>query len=166
MSDIESQLEYLRRRIAPINRKYASGAGAAAAPALSEPVQGDEIADYEPLFPDTPPAESAAPEDWLPGEEVSNAAGVHFQTTRFWARHRRHGSMDISQLAELPPDLLDAVSEGTVPPSPPQRWVYLDTETTGLAGGTGTYAFLIGIGWATGEGFHLKQYFLRNPGEE
>jgi uncharacterized protein YprB with RNaseH-like and TPR domain len=170
MSDLQSQLDLLRRRIARIDQKYASGAqavqpataqlGAATVGITPEPV-------VEPLFPqDGSPMDSATPEDWLPGEEIANSGGVHFQTTRFWARHRRHGSMDISELSELPHDLLDAVSEGTVPPSPPQRWVYLDTETTGLAGGSGTYAFLIGIGYVTAEGFHLKQYFLRNPGEE
>src|ERR1700726_2047272 len=29
----------------------------------------------------------------------------------------------------------------------PSKWFFLDTETTGLAGGTGTYAFLIGLAW-------------------
>src|ERR1700730_5399289 len=27
----------------------------------------------------------------------------------------------------------------------PARWLFLDTETTGVAGGTGTYAFMVGI---------------------
>src|SRR6266566_5277254 len=29
----------------------------------------------------------------------------------------------------------------------PTKWLFLDTETTGLAGGTGTYAFLVGLAW-------------------
>src|SRR5580700_11372623 len=29
----------------------------------------------------------------------------------------------------------------------PAKWLFLDTETTGLAGGTGTYPFLVGIAW-------------------
>src|SRR5690625_1018251 len=32
------------------------------------------------------------------------------------------------------------------------RILYIDTETTGLAGGTGTFAFLIGAGFHNGEG--------------
>lgn len=44
--------------------------------------------------------------------------------------------------------------------------VFLDTETTGLAGGTGTLAFMVGVGRFTEEGFTLKQYFMRNPAEE
>ncbi len=43
---------------------------------------------------------------------------------------------------------------------------FLDTETTGLSGGTGTLAFMVGIGRFTPEGFLLRQYFLRHPAEE
>lgn len=43
---------------------------------------------------------------------------------------------------------------------------FLDTETTGLAGGTGTYTFLVGIGRFEGDQFHLSQFFLRDPAEE
>ncbi|HSC77545.1 MAG TPA: ribonuclease H-like domain-containing protein [Candidatus Acidoferrales bacterium] len=39
-------------------------------------------------------------------------------------------------------------------------WLFLDLETTGLAGGTGTYAFLVGLGRMTPEGFRLRQHFL------
>ncbi|MBS3942735.1 MAG: ribonuclease H-like domain-containing protein [Dethiobacter sp.] len=44
--------------------------------------------------------------------------------------------------------------------------LFLDTETTGLAGGTGTLAFLIGLGWFEEGRLILRQYFLRHPGEE
>ncbi len=48
----------------------------------------------------------------------------------------------------------------------PQRWLFLDTETTGLAGGTGTYAFLVGIGWWEAGRFIVEQYFMRDHSEE
>ncbi len=48
----------------------------------------------------------------------------------------------------------------------PERMIFLDTETTGLAGGAGTLAFLVGVGFVQGEDFILRQYFLRSPGEE
>jgi len=38
--------------------------------------------------------------------------------------------------------------------------IFIDTETTGLAGGTGTYIFLIGIGYFKDHKVILKQYFL------
>ncbi len=42
----------------------------------------------------------------------------------------------------------------------PMELVFLDTETSGLAGGTGTVAFLVGLGWLTAEGFLLRQYLM------
>ncbi len=47
-----------------------------------------------------------------------------------------------------------------------QSFVFLDTETSGLAGGTGTYAFEVGVGRFTDQGFRLAQFFMRHPGEE
>lgn len=44
--------------------------------------------------------------------------------------------------------------------------IFLDTETSGLSGGTGTYAFEVGVGRFTEEGFRLAQFFMRHPGEE
>jgi hypothetical protein len=45
---------------------------------------------------------------------------------------------------------------------------FLDTETTGLSGGAGTYAFLVGVGgWrAEGSAFRIEQYFMRDYHEE
>jgi uncharacterized protein YprB with RNaseH-like and TPR domain len=48
----------------------------------------------------------------------------------------------------------------------PTEFVFLDTETSGLAGGSGTYAFLIGVGKFDPDGFRLAQYFMRDPLEE
>ena len=45
-------------------------------------------------------------------------------------------------------------------------FAFLDTETTGLSGGAGTYTFLVGIGKFEGDEFRLAQFFLREPGEE
>jgi uncharacterized protein len=50
----------------------------------------------------------------------------------------------------------------------PRRALYLDTETTGLAGGTGTVPFLLGLAWLDPETnlFVLEQVLLRRLGEE
>jgi uncharacterized protein YprB with RNaseH-like and TPR domain len=47
-----------------------------------------------------------------------------------------------------------------------QNAIFIDTETTGLAGGTGTFAFMTGLGYFTEGGFHLAQLFMRDPSEE
>ncbi len=44
--------------------------------------------------------------------------------------------------------------------------LFLDTETTGLSGGTGTIPFMVGIGRFVGNEFVTFQTFLRNPAEE
>jgi uncharacterized protein YprB with RNaseH-like and TPR domain len=38
--------------------------------------------------------------------------------------------------------------------------LFLDLETTGLAGGAGTYAFLVGCGWFDGGTFRVRQFVL------
>lgn len=41
--------------------------------------------------------------------------------------------------------------------------LFLDTETTGLTGGAGTFAFMIGLGFFCDEAFVIDQYFLLDP---
>ena len=47
-----------------------------------------------------------------------------------------------------------------------EQFIYLDIETTGLSGGSGTLAFLIGLGIVHDNTIHLKQLFLHDPIEE
>lgn len=49
---------------------------------------------------------------------------------------------------------------------PAQSFAFIDTETTGLSGGSGTYAFLIGVGRFEKGDFHLAQFFMHDPAEE
>jgi uncharacterized protein YprB with RNaseH-like and TPR domain len=48
----------------------------------------------------------------------------------------------------------------------PSQWLFLDTETTGLVGGSGTYAFLVGLAWWDSGGLQVEQLFMRDFGEE
>jgi len=50
--------------------------------------------------------------------------------------------------------------------APPDGTVYLDAETTGLAGGTGTYVFLVGLATWRETGLRITQYFLGDLGAE
>ncbi len=47
-----------------------------------------------------------------------------------------------------------------------ERTIWLDTETTGLAGGTGTYAFLIGLAYLEGQALVTEQFLLRRLSAE
>jgi uncharacterized protein YprB with RNaseH-like and TPR domain len=45
-------------------------------------------------------------------------------------------------------------------------FLFIDTETTGLSGGTGTMAFLVGMGYFEENRFVIDQYFLDDPSSE
>ena len=48
----------------------------------------------------------------------------------------------------------------------PGKVAFIDTETTGLSLGTGTYTFLIGVGIYEDDAFVVRQFFMRSPAEE
>lgn len=50
--------------------------------------------------------------------------------------------------------------------APARPLLYLDTETTGLAGGTGTLVFLLGLAWHEGEVLRVQQWLLTSPAAE
>ncbi len=145
-SDMQRTLTQLRRRIARIDRKFAQAAS--------------------PPAPRPEPPERYFPEEWLDGSDVETVHGRHYETERLWQRHRRHGSIGIGDLDELPADLFAPMSNGEIAAAPPRKWAFLDTETSGLAGGAGTYAFLIGVGRITSQGFQVRQFFMREFAEE
>ncbi len=103
-------------------------------------------------------------EDLLGGVvEETDRGQVLVVRRRFDASHL-HGRQPLGAargMADAPLALLAR----TGPPEGP-RLLYLDTETTGLAGGTGTYAFLVGVGFFDGDAFEVRQYFMRDLDEE
>ena len=175
MSELQEQLAALRRRMERIqsgDRADSSASSASARkPRFSELsrtsgkqryVELDEVSAIRETIPE---AESASPAS-LPFDEVETALGKHYETETLYPRHKYHGSADIGALADMPADLLATLSNGAVAGVPPSEWAFLDTETTGLAGGTGTCAFLVGVGRITPEGFRVRQFFMRDYGEE
>src|SRR5713226_3732507 len=76
--------------------------------------------------------------------------------TRTWPLDRVHG---VHSLA-------DAVEVGRAAGPAGTSIAWLDTETTGLAGGTGTYVFLIGVATVDDGSILLTQYFLRDLAAE
>ena len=70
------------------------------------------------------------------------------------------------------PCVPDAAALSLLAPGAPEeivdadQWLFLDTETTGLMGGTGTYPFLVGLAWWEGGGLEVEQLFMREYSEE
>jgi uncharacterized protein len=146
VDEIQEQLARLRRQIRRIDRKYAA-IKLGAAPVRVVPRHAGHLV-----------------EELISGEVVRTGQGEHFETERVWEAHRRHGSFGIGDLAALPEDLLNELSEGAIKRTRPATWAFLDTETTGL--GSGTVAFLAGVGSVDEGGFRLRQFFMRDYVEE
>jgi uncharacterized protein YprB with RNaseH-like and TPR domain len=92
-----------------------------------------------------------------------NRFGEHLSVTQWYATPEMCAT-DARSFSLLVPQLADG--RECSPAADPGRWLFLDTETTGLAGGTGTYAFLVGIAWWDAGGLQIEQFFLRDLDEE
>jgi hypothetical protein len=103
-----------------------------------------------------------APAGRLPGAEVSTAHGPVWIEERTYPVDHVHGRY---RLGDGLPPAAEALELLGVPGLGP-RPAFLDTETTGLAGGAGTLVFLTGIGLWEGGALHLHLVFLREPGAE
>lgn len=74
----------------------------------------------------------------------------------------RHGDLPISAALQIRQTALARLAPGLAPPDL-ERAAFLDVETTGLAGGTGTLAFLVGVATFKDEMLRVRQFFLASP---
>jgi len=78
-----------------------------------------------------------------------------------------HGGTRLSSLLELSTARLGSlVGEEALGALNLREAAFLDAETTGLAMGTGTYAFLVGVGYFARDEFIVDQFFMRDYSEE
>lgn len=99
--------------------------------------------------------------------ERQTAFGPAVVLEKVYPLETSHGHTRLAELLRLQPQRNTALTGLPADSAPePSQLVFLDTETTGLAGGAGTLAFLIGAGFMRGDQFILRQYFLRSPREE
>jgi hypothetical protein len=106
----------------------------------------------------------ASLEDVLGGAVEETPRGQVLVVRRRFEGGHRHGRQLLDVARGMADPALALLGRSEAPAGP--RLLYLDTETTGLAGGTGTYAFLIGVGFFDGETFEVRQYFMRDLDEE
>jgi uncharacterized protein YprB with RNaseH-like and TPR domain len=78
----------------------------------------------------------------------------------------RHGGGPLGDALDAPLPLLARLARVDGEIGSPEGLLFLDTETTGLAGGTGTYAFLVGAALVEGRRVVLHQYFMRDFDDE
>src|SRR5438067_5043793 len=114
-----------------------------------------------------PPRVAAEPiERVVGGEVVDTGAGSLLVVRREYPLAHRHGRVPLDGVRRAPLDVLARVARVEGDGLAAERLLFLDTETTGLAGGTGTYAFLVGAGWIEGDAFVVTQHFMRDLDEE
>ncbi len=115
---------------------------------------------------ETRPARKNFPiDEVLPGRYQWTPHGEAFLVENHYSAAHQHGQQNLK-----PPERLEMISTWAgltdLTAAPPESFAFLDTETTGLAGGAGTLAFMVGVGRFEGDVFHLAQFFLRDPAEE
>ncbi len=97
----------------------------------------------------------------------TNAAGAFAARTTSWADSFTHGAVALASIDAAQRDTFALLTgDAATAELDPRAAVYLDIETTGLSGGAGTKAFLVGLGRFVGPRFELWQGFLREPDEE
>ena len=112
-----------------------------------------------------PKASPSTLEDVLPGRWISTRHGETFLVKKEYPQNHRQGQYTLRPASSLNPVArwLDAPDLVHIPL---EDFVFIDTETTSLSGGAGTYTFLVGAGRFENESFCVYQYFMRDPSEE
>jgi hypothetical protein len=108
--------------------------------------------------------------------EIGNILAVVEKPTPFGAffchqkncpANYRHGSIEISALLTKPSELLGVIAQNqTLAKIDLKKIIFFDTETTGVSGGVGMYAFLVGLGFFSDGGFTVLQFFLDDIQDE
>ena len=117
--------------------------------------------------PDEPRVVRRSLDDVENGEEVQNDLGRFYCVENVYPLEHYQGRMPLSRLRDVAPEAFSLLARGddTFEMSL-ERALFLDTETTGLAGGSGTCPFLIGLGYVSGDAFVVRQLFMRSYDEE
>jgi uncharacterized protein YprB with RNaseH-like and TPR domain len=106
-------------------------------------------------------------EDLLPGEVVDTDHGPFFLLRDQYSLDYQHGHHRLDALLSHQPQSPALLArDERLADVDLRRVAFIDTETTGLAGGTGTYAFLVGVGVFEEEAFTVHQFFMRDYVEE
>lgn len=106
-------------------------------------------------------------EERLPGSTITSPLGDVFVAETALDAETVHGLQCFSGLRSMSaPNLAMITKDEDLAYADLAGAVVLDTETTGLGMGTGTYVFLVGAGYLDGNHFRVKQFFLNGPAHE
>jgi len=98
---------------------------------------------------------------------ITPSGGGALARVSTFARAHAHGSRSLADGLVFDAALLASTAKDErVATLDLSRAVFLDTETTGLSGGAGTYVFLVGLGAFEADDFRVWQGFLADPRDE
>lgn len=98
-------------------------------------------------------------EELVQGMRVENERGEFFLIEEEVPLEAFHGEVSLSRFRAVAPETVGILTaEPELASFDLGGAVFLDTETTGLAGGAGTAAFLIGLGFVEDDRFRVRQY--------
>jgi len=106
------------------------------------------------------------------GREVETSHGKVFEIVQSFLGAYRHGKYRLDEFGSTDLGAIDLLCRGAGALSTVLRYaqaedfLFLDLETTGLSLGTGTYAFLVGLGYFRNGRYQVKQFLLRSFPEE
>jgi uncharacterized protein YprB with RNaseH-like and TPR domain len=105
--------------------------------------------------------------DVLGGRIVANSYGRALVIERRYESDRFHGHRRVADCYVEDGELLRLLDPGLPPPDGlGERTLFVDLETTGLSGGAGTVAFLVGVGWFDMGAFQIRQFLLTSYASE
>ena len=103
----------------------------------------------------------------LAGEIWDSPWGPIRRVVKRYPLSHQHGTVPVGEaLQALPQRLARVALDEVMGQADLTGMLFMDTETTGLAGGTGTVPFLIGLGYFEQNEFVLEQLLLSRLGEE
>lgn len=108
-------------------------------------------------------------ENALPGTWHETQEGPCFVVERRYPVGQLRGPVALGSILHSPPTVLwEAGRVASLRGVDARKLLFLDTETTGLSGGTGTYVFLVGVAYLAenGEEVVVRQYFLQDVSAE
>jgi len=108
------------------------------------------------------------PPSVLPFTREELASGPLFRRHQLLEPSHHVGRMPVDAAASSSPEILGLLAlDPRISTSDPRRALFFDTETTGLGGGAGVLAFLVGLAWFDDDlRLHSEQFLLRSPAEE
>ena len=103
----------------------------------------------------------------IPGEIIGDEESAFYLVRQDFPLETPHGNTTLgAALGTLPHHIALSASDAELADFDIRSAVFVDTETTGLAGGAGTVTFLVGVGYFTDDAFRLDQCFMRDYDDE